>query len=141
MGRETAGTMVKWLLPRRHPDQLVVLVVLVIASLALLCYLLPVTYLRSSLTFARSSTFDAEDNTILIFNRIPKTASTTLMHIPYNLCTQNKYHVILVDVNRSQHSFGFKVHTACVLCGGSISPLWLERVLALAGRGRVWQEH
>eukprot|EP00095_Tigriopus_kingsejongensis_P001647 maker-scaffold801_size95070-snap-gene-0.18 protein:Tk01647 transcript:maker-scaffold801_size95070-snap-gene-0.18-mRNA-1 annotation:"heparin sulfate o-sulfotransferase-like" len=40
---------------------------------------------------------------LLIYNRIPKTASTTLMHLPYELCQPLGYHVLLLNITRPPH--------------------------------------
>jgi len=41
--------------------------------------------------------------TILIYNRVPKTASTTLMNVPYELCRANKYRVVHVNLFQYKH--------------------------------------
>lgn len=45
---------------------------------------------------------------ILIYNRIPKTASTTLMHLPYELCKTLGYNVLLLNITRPQHLLTFQ---------------------------------
>ena len=51
----------------------------------------------------------ADDQTVIIYNRIPKTASTTFMHIPYELCKTNDFNVLLINNSRPQHFMSFKV--------------------------------
>lgn len=48
-----------------------------------------------------------ENSQIVIYNRIPKTASTTFMHVPYELCAVNRFHVLLLNISRPQHFLTF----------------------------------
>ncbi len=57
----------------------------------------------------RPGSGDADDGLLLIYNRIPKTASTTFMHLPYELCAENGFHVLLINNSRPQHYFSFQV--------------------------------
>ena len=42
-----------------------------------------------------------DDDTVVIYNRVPKTGSTTLAGIMYNLCSTNKYYVIHIGMFHS----------------------------------------
>ena len=44
------------------------------------------------------------EDTIIIYNRVPKTGSTSLAGVTYDLCTINKYHVIHLNTSRNQRT-------------------------------------
>ena len=44
-------------------------------------------------------------NTVVIYNRIPKTGSTSLMQLPYELCSRNKYNVVLLNLTGGPRSY------------------------------------
>ena len=54
------------------------------------------------------ATKNDEDNVVLIYNRIPKTASTTFMHLPYELCDQNGKHLDKNVTTKGVLFLGFK---------------------------------
>ena len=44
-------------------------------------------------------------NTVVIYNRIPKTGSTSLMQLPYELCNKHKYNVLLLNITGGPRSY------------------------------------
>ena len=44
-------------------------------------------------------------NTVVIYNRIPKTGSTSLMQLPYELCNKHKYNVLLLNLTGGPRSY------------------------------------
>ena len=44
-------------------------------------------------------------NTVVVYNRIPKTGSTSLMQLPYELCNRNKYNVLLLNLTGGPRSY------------------------------------
>ena len=40
-----------------------------------------------------------DENVVLIYNRIPKTASTSFMHLPYELSQENHFNVLLLNIS------------------------------------------
>lgn len=44
------------------------------------------------------------DDAIIIYNRVPKTGSTSFAGIAYELCSKNRYHVMHVNTTRNVHT-------------------------------------
>ena len=44
-------------------------------------------------------------NNVVIYNRVPKTGSTSLMQLPYELCNQLKYNVLLLNITGGPRSY------------------------------------
>ncbi|XP_074655242.1 heparan sulfate 2-O-sulfotransferase 1-like isoform X2 [Tubulanus polymorphus] len=44
------------------------------------------------------------DHDIIIYNRVPKTGSTSFAGIAYDLCTQNKYSVLHFNITKNMHT-------------------------------------
>ena len=55
-----------------------------------------------SLNFADSS---SSRDTVVVYNRIPKTGSTSLMQLPYELCNKHNYNVLLLNLTGGPRSY------------------------------------
>ena len=44
------------------------------------------------------------DDTIVIYNRVPKTGSTSFVGVVYDLCKKNKYHTLHINVTNNLHT-------------------------------------
>lgn len=40
---------------------------------------------------------------VVIYNRVPKTGSTSFINVAYDLCRQNSYHVLHINVTGNMH--------------------------------------
>ncbi|KAH0953312.1 hypothetical protein HN011_002575 [Eciton burchellii] len=48
--------------------------------------------------------YEELEDAVVIYNRVPKTASTSFVGLVYDLCRQNKYHVLHINVTNNMHT-------------------------------------
>lgn len=53
--------------------------------------------------FNTKSKYDFDENLVIIYNRVPKTASTSFVNLTYELCKMNKFHVLHINVTGNNH--------------------------------------
>ena len=76
--------------------------------------------------FIYFSVVNEDDKVIVIYNRIPKTGSTSFMHLPYELCDENKFNVLLLNIS-NPHSMTFSDR---IFFANNVSH-WYEKMPAL----------
>lgn len=47
--------------------------------------------------------YDFDENIVVIYNRVPKTASTSFVNLTYDLCKPNHFHVLHINVTGNNH--------------------------------------
>lgn len=56
----------------------------------------------------KSSSSSSSDDLVVIYNRVPKTASTSFVGVAYDLCSRNKFHVLHVNVSRNRYTLSLQ---------------------------------
>lgn len=46
---------------------------------------------------------NTKDDAIIIYNRVPKTGSTSFIGVAYDICKKNDFHVIHVNISSNNH--------------------------------------
>lgn len=44
-----------------------------------------------------------DENLVIIYNRVPKTGSTSFINLAYDLCKRNKFHVLHINITANMH--------------------------------------
>lgn len=60
-------------------------------------------------------TLDEEDDVVIIYNRVPKTASTSFTNIAYDLCAKNKYHVLHINTTKNNPVMSLQDQVRCCI--------------------------
>lgn len=60
-------------------------------------------------------TLDEEDDVVIIYNRVPKTASTSFTNIAYDLCAKNKYHVLHINTTKNNPVMSLQDQVSCCI--------------------------
>lgn len=47
--------------------------------------------------------FDYEEQLVVLYNRVPKTGSTSFVNIAYDLCKRNRFHVLHINITANSH--------------------------------------
>ncbi|KAG9343222.1 hypothetical protein JZ751_014201 [Albula glossodonta] len=56
---------------------------------------------RHTMDGSREQALDENDDVVVIYNRVPKTASTSFTNIAYDLCGKNKFHVLHINTTKN----------------------------------------
>ncbi|XP_037927436.1 heparin sulfate O-sulfotransferase-like [Teleopsis dalmanni] len=62
-----------------------------------------VQYVTQSTVSFGGDGFDYENQLVVLYNRVPKTGSTSFVNIAYDLCKRNKFHVLHINVTANMH--------------------------------------
>ncbi|XP_055683762.1 heparin sulfate O-sulfotransferase [Lutzomyia longipalpis] len=51
----------------------------------------------------QEDTYNFDENLIVIYNRVPKTGSTSFVNLAYDLCKKNHFHVLHINITGNMH--------------------------------------
>lgn len=52
---------------------------------------------------SQQNTNSFDDNLIIIYNRVPKTGSTSFINLAYDLCKKNQFYVLHINITANMH--------------------------------------
>lgn len=55
------------------------------------------------------------DDMVIIYNRVPKTASTSFTNIAYDLCGKNRFHVLHINTTKNNPVMSLQDQVRCLL--------------------------
>lgn len=59
--------------------------------------------MRSHLIQSNRPNADFDENLIVIYNRVPKTGSTSFINLAYDLCKRNHFYVLHINITANMH--------------------------------------
>lgn len=61
----------------------------------------------------QSPDYNFDENLVVIYNRIPKTGSTSFINLAYDLCKKNKFHVLHINITANMHVLSLQNQVCC----------------------------
>lgn len=52
---------------------------------------------------SQENTNSFDDNLVIIYNRVPKTGSTSFVNLAYDLCKKNQFYVLHINITANMH--------------------------------------
>lgn len=57
--------------------------------------------------------YDYDENLVVIYNRVPKTGSTSFVNLAYDLCKKNRFFVLHINVTANMHVLSLNNQVGC----------------------------
>lgn len=59
--------------------------------------------MKLPLVQSHESNYPFDENLIVIYNRVPKTGSTSFINLAYDLCKRNHFYVLHINITANMH--------------------------------------